>query len=94
MNLAIVGSRNFEAYEYMCLEIESTIDISQVTSIISGGAAGADFMAEKFAEEKEIKIVIFPADWDKFGKSAGYIRNEDIIQSADVVLAFWDGKSK
>lgn len=61
---------------------------------MSGGAKGADSLAERFAKENNIETMIFPADWDKYGKNAGYIRNKDIISNSDIVIAFWDGKSK
>ena len=51
-------------------------------------------MAELYAREKGIKLTIFPADWEKYGKSAGMIRNKDIINNCDVCVAFWDGISK
>ena len=44
--------------------------------------------------ENNIKTLIFPANWEKYGKRAGFIRNEDIIKNCDAVIAFWDGKSK
>jgi hypothetical protein len=62
--------------------------------IVSGGAKGADKLGEQFADEFRFKKLIFKPDWELFGKRAGFIRNEKIIQNADVVFAFWDGKSK
>jgi len=72
----------------------STSSLDKVT-IISGGAKGADHCAEKTAKHFKVPIDIHPADWDKFGKSAGYIRNKEMLAlGPDVVMAFWDGKSK
>lgn len=62
--------------------------------IVSGGAIGADKMGEQFADEWEIKKTIFLPDWEKHGKKAGFVRNRDIIENSDFVLAFWDGLSK
>ena len=93
MKLAIVGSRSITNYEKISEEIDIFIDeIPEV--IISGGAKGVDSLAEKYAYENNIEILIFKPDWKKFGKSAGVIRNKDIIQNSTHVLAFWDGSSK
>ena len=62
--------------------------------IISGGANGADTLAEMFADKFGCPILIIRPDWDAYGKRAGFLRNEEIVNEADVVLAFWDGESK
>lgn len=66
--------------------------------IISGVANGADKLGERFAEEYNLKIKKFPANWDLYGKSAGYKRNEQMALYAKedngVLIAFWDGESK
>ena len=61
--------------------------------IVSGGARGADKAGEMYANEEKFDLEIFPADWKKFGKSAGFRRNEQMANVADAVVAFWDGKS-
>ena len=96
MKLAIIGSRGFHDYELLKTEIlifsfENSIDI---TEIVSGGAKGADKMAEIFAAENKLPTTIFLPDWDKHKKSAGFIRNKLIIDTADAVIAFWDGSSR
>jgi len=94
MKVAIVGSRTFNDYLALKKFISDTIDINQIEYIVSGGAKGADFLGQNYAEELKLPIKIFEADWDKFGKSAGYIRNVDIVKESTVVFAFWDGKSR
>ena len=101
MKLAIIGSRTFDDWNLLDDTIwhyfrargqndgELTFD-----EIISGGARGADGMAAKWAREQKVPLTEFLPDWDRYGKRAGFIRNEDIIKSADVVLCFWDGTSK
>ena len=96
MKLAIVGSRAFNNYRLMAdkLSYWEEINYCLITEVVSGGARGADSMGEMFARASNIPCKIFPAEWDKFGKSAGYKRNIDIVNYCDEVIAFWDGKSK
>ena len=51
-------------------------------------------MGEQYAAEKGYAVLRFPADWDRFGKAAGYMRNEQMAKNADALVAFWDGTSK
>lgn len=90
MKLAIVGSRSFNNYEVL----KQNIDLRNITCIISGGARGADTLAERLAHDNGLDYIEFLPDWEKNGKSAGFLRNVDIIQNADMVVAFWDGSSK
>lgn len=62
--------------------------------IVSGGAIGADKLAEEFSEEFDIPKKIFKPEWEKYGKSAGFIRNKKIVEASDIIFAFWDGISK
>src|SRR5690554_6436557 len=91
MNIAIVGSRSFTDYEYM-KDVLGFIDSDD--TIVSGGARGADALGKRLSKDIGCGYKEFPAQWDKFGKSAGYRRNVDIIKASDVVAAFWDEKSK
>jgi hypothetical protein len=92
MRLAIIGSRVFTDYGYLESKLEGMEKI--VTCVVSGGAMGADFLGEKWAKSKGIETKIIYPDWKKWGKRAGFLRNEDIIKESDVVVAFWDGESK
>lgn len=96
MNLAIVGSRTFSNYELLENEVNKFIVENKfvVDFIISGGAKGADHYGEIYAFRNNIPTKIFLPDWDKFGKSAGYRRNVEIIDNCNAVIAFWDGVSK
>ena len=91
--LAIVGSRTFNDYEKMCEFIKENFNLNEITHIVSGGARGADALGERFAKEYNKELILFKADWNKYGKSAGFRRNVDIINECDVCAAFWDGKS-
>ena len=93
MKLAIVGSRDFNDYEFLKKKVDELRKQYDIDEIVSGGARGADSLAERYANEHNLKLKIFPADWKKYGKSAGYIRNKQIWEYADIGIAFWDGKS-
>jgi len=92
MKLAIIGSRGFNDIDLLNETLNPLI--FQIELVVSGGAKGADKMGEQWAERHGIDTLIFLPEWDKYGKSAGFIRNEDIIKNADYVIAFWDQKSK
>ena len=62
--------------------------------IISGGARGADRLAHIYAQENKLEEHICWPDWEKHGKAAGFIRNREIVDASDEILAFWDGKSR
>jgi YspA, cpYpsA-related SLOG family len=90
MKLGIIGSRTFTDYEFM----KRHVDLSNVELIVSGGARGADSLAEQLATEHNIPTLIFKADWKTHGVAAGFIRNTTIVEESDVIIAFWDGKSR
>lgn len=90
MNVAIVGSRTF----YEDAAIHRAIDAlfskyNGDVTIVSGGAQGADSIAEFGARSRGLPIIVHPAEWSKYGKSAGYKRNELIVRDADMLLAFY-----
>jgi hypothetical protein len=92
LKLAIIGSRGFDDAELL----ENTLEPyrSRVSLVISGGAKGADSLGEEWAKAYNIPTKIYLPDWEKHGKGAGFIRNVEIIGACDVVIAFWDKKSK
>jgi predicted Rossmann fold nucleotide-binding protein DprA/Smf involved in DNA uptake len=90
MNTAVVGSRSFQDYSFL-QEILEGYDISK---IVSGGARGADQLAERYAAEKGIPTQIFKPDLVRHGKSNPYAGNHSIIDASEQVVAFWDGKSR
>ena len=87
MKVAVVGSRN--------LTINNLGDYlpKDTTEIISGGARGIDRCARAYAKSHNIKLTEFLPDYERYGRSAPLQRNLQIIRYADMVLAFWDGKS-
>lgn len=62
--------------------------------VLSGCARGADKLGEEWAKNTDIPIKRFPADWERHGRKAGFIRNCDMAREADQLVAFWDGKNK
>jgi hypothetical protein len=86
---AVIGSRSFNDYDLL----ERTLDQYQITSIVSGGASGADSLAEHYAKKRNITIRVIKPDWS-LGRHAGMLRNTEIVESSDIVFAFWDGQSK
>ena len=94
MKIIIAGSRNFNDYNLLKSSCDNLLTQFTNIEIVSGTARGADKLGERYAREKGYDIKQFPANWDKFGKSAGYIRNDEMAQYADMLIAFWDGTSK
>lgn len=94
--VAIVGSRDWphpKTVEGFVLGLVE-IDGRGAFEVVTGGARGVDTIAEETARGEGVSVKVLPADWDKWGKHAGYLRNREIIAYADSVVAFWDGKSK
>lgn len=95
IRLAIVGSRTFNDYATLNMilnKFKSEYSLKYI-QIISGGARGADAFGERYANINNIPTKIFRADWNKYGKKAGIIRNVAIIKNCDICIAFWDGES-
>lgn len=93
MKVAIIGSRNFSDYNAL-EDAVSRLCGQALECIISGGAKGADSLAEQYAQKFAIPIKVFKPDWKQYGRGAGVVRNRDIVSHADVVIAFWDGVSR
>ena|SRR3990170_1629361 len=78
MKTIIAGSRTVTNYDTLKQAVKESG--FEITEIVSGGARGADSLGEKYAKENNIPMKIFPAEWDKHGKAAGYIRNEQMAE--------------
>lgn len=96
--IIIAGSRDFTDYEKLCkfcdTYTQKILEEGFQIEIVSGRARGADFLGEKYATERNFHLKIFPANWDKFGTRAGYIRNKEMATYANALIAFWDGNSR
>jgi len=90
MNVAIVGSRDYPQPEDIWSYVAT---LPPDTTVVSGGARGVDSWAAAAATHHGLQVNIYPTDWERYGKSAGYRRNAAIISAADRVVAFWTGTS-
>ena len=94
--VVIAGSRGFSNYKLLKETCDKYLREKKKTHnivIISGHARGADSFGEKYASDEDLDLEIYPADWKKYGKSAGFMRNEQMADIADAVIAFWNGES-
>lgn len=98
--ILICGSKMFTDYGKFSKKLETYLyDTDGVAkfyySIISGGAEGTDKLAKEYADIHDRHITIIKPDWDKHGKKAGILRNIEMLNlNPNLVIAFWDGKSK
>ena len=95
--VVIAGCRNYNNYDEAKLYIDFCLsDIRKENDIIivSGCASGADAIGERYALENGFEVKKYPADWAKYGKSAGPKRNEQMAKISDYVICFWDEKSR
>ena len=94
MKLAVVGSRAFNDFALLTRELDSIHAQTPIELIVSGGAKGADSLAEEWARLNGVKTQIFLPDWKKHRRGAAFVRNRQIIAECERCLAFWDGTSK
>lgn len=95
MKIIVAGSRQFTDYELMKEKLNRYLKgLPEPITIVSGTAKGADKLGEQYAAEMGYSVDQYPADWDTYGKSAGYRRNEDMAKIADACIVFWDGESR
>ena len=90
LHVAVVGSREYPRPDAVRRFVAG---LPRGTIVVSGGARGVDDEAETAAVQHGLQKLVYPADWNRFGNKAGYVRNELIVNKADVVVAFWDFQS-
>lgn len=95
----VVGSRTFNDYSFMKHKLDYFLQCQKSVVIVSGGAKGADSLAEQYAHEKGYMLKVFPAKWDLYGFYAGYARNRQMHEYISKVpkrgcVAFWQNESK
>lgn len=100
MKVIIAGSRSLADMPNPMDIVNDAIVIARyehriiIGKVICGEAKGADLLGRRWAQEREIPVLSKPADWRTHGKRAGVLRNEEMAQEADALIAIWDGKSR
>jgi predicted Rossmann fold nucleotide-binding protein DprA/Smf involved in DNA uptake len=91
MKVLICGSRGISEPAVVAQAVEQSG--MKPTHIVSGGARGVDALARSYARSRGIEFTEYVADWDRYGKRAGFMRNCVMVGAADAVIAVWDGES-
>lgn len=97
VKIIIAGSRGITDKSFVAgvIEMNPICPPEHITEIVSGHCPrGVDAIAEEIAQELDIPVQAFPANWDKYGRQAGPIRNQEMAEYADGLIAIWDGKSR
>lgn len=94
MKVIVAGSRDGFVAKNVFEAIEESPFFGNITEIVSGTARGVDRDGEYFAKCNNIPVKPFPAAWDTHGKAAGHIRNRQMAEYADALVAVWDGESR
>lgn len=90
----IAGGRGFKDYDLLTKTMNHLLSrVNDDITVVCGKARGADTLGEQYAKEHGYSVQYFPADWSRYGKSAGYLRNTEMAKNADALVAFWDGAS-
>lgn len=92
MKTIIAGSRGVTDYNIVLEAIKQSG--FEITEVVSGTARGVDKLGERYAVENVIPITRFVPDWNKHGKRAGFLRNAEMGDYADALVAVWDGESR
>lgn len=94
MKVVVAGSRNITNYDVVKKVIDDAKESGlEITAIIEGGARGVDALAARYAAEYGIEHIKVPADWGRFNRGAGKMRNQQMADMGDALIAIWDGKS-
>ena len=93
--LIVAGGRDFSDYNLLCHRLDSLLRAKDPKDIVivSGGAQGADKLGERYAEKRGLRVEVYEAEWNRFGKRAGYLRNSQMADNADGLVAFWNGSA-
>jgi len=94
--IIVAGSRTFADYALLDRKLSHILQrlTPDDTVIVSGTARGADRLAEHWAGQHRFEVLRFPAQWNVHGRRAGYVRNEQMLEVATGLVAFWDGQSR
>lgn len=97
MKLIVAGGRDFVDTQVMITVLMDLVDKGKIDpnpELVCGMARGADISAFRLWKSENMQIHVFHAEWDTYGKSAGFRRNKEMGEFADAAVCFWDGKSK
>lgn len=94
MRILVCGGRDYADRDCLCYVLNLTLGELGAFTVVQGDCRGADRMAGDWAIKHGMKVEVYPANWDVHGKAAGFIRNKEMVEVADRVIAFWDGQSK
>lgn len=94
MRVIVAGGRNITDYQLVKTKLDWLFRGRTDITIVSGGAKGADSLGERYAKENQLSLIICNANWDRYGKSAGFIRNKEMAEISDGLILIWDGLSK
>jgi hypothetical protein len=92
MKTIIAGGRDIEDESLVRLAIKQSP--GKITEVVCGCARGVDNIGRKLAEQYNIPVALFPANWDLHGPAAGPIRNKQMAEYAHALISIWDGNSK
>lgn len=92
MIIAVTGGRNFWNRKLVWDTLDKLSSKFVNVKLHVGGASGVDTLAEKWAIARNVPFIRFDADWEKYGRSAGPMRNAEMIRGASMLLAFPGGK--
>lgn len=96
--MIVAGGRNYSNQNIVNYYIDRVKDVCDSRGlnlvIVCGMATGADTLGRNYAISNGLEVLEFPANWNRYGKSAGYIRNKEMGNIADSAIVFWDGRSK
>lgn len=97
MKLIVAGGRDFVNTQVMITVLMDLVEKGKIDpnpELVCGMARGADILAFRLWKSANMQIHVFRAEWDTYGKSAGFRRNKEMGEFADAAVCFWDGKSK
>lgn len=97
LKVIVAGGRDFNDYAKLSTALfdhAESVGENTGISIVSGMARGADSLAVDFARKENVMLYHFPANWDHYGKRAGFVRNAEMSEFADELIVFWDGTSR
>jgi len=94
MWVIIAGSRGISGVDIVQEAVNNSGFKNEIEGVVCGMAKGVDMSGYEWAIKNKKKVEIFPANWDKHGKRAGYLRNVEMGEFGDALIAIWDGTSR